>query len=80
MLHVFSQTGVILQSFDLSDLSLDNTDLESVSVRSALGVSLSVDLLSLEELSKIATWVLHESKLDNLFSNLLSLLDRLDAT
>jgi len=80
VLHVFSQTGVILQSFDLSDLSLDNTDLESVSVRSALGVSLSVDLLSLEELSKIATWVLHESKLDNLFSNLLSLLDRLDAT
>lgn len=77
---MFSQTGVILQSFDLSDLSLDNTDLESVSVRSALGVSLSVDLLSLEELSKIATWVLHESKLDNLFSNLLSLLDRLDAS
>ena len=80
MLHVFSQTGVILQSFDLSDLSLDNTDLESVSVRSALGVSLSVDLLSLEELSKIAIWVLHESILDNLFSNLLSLLDRLDAS
>jgi len=77
---VSSQPGVIPQSFDLSDLSLDNTDLESVSVRSALGISLSVDLLSLDELSKIATWVLHESKLDNLFSNLLSLLGRLDAS